>query len=242
MELLTYPHILASDRSFFWTLQPNLDLDYFSFRTEGAGALLLLGMHLVEKRPWECARNPVYFSEQPGYIDIEAKKILGKRFKQAESSPLESTSKPIRALDPWLEILASIDKAEHCFFIQPRWPDLTNKQAGKLLPRKLWAKAEVSFEGGKYCLYSRNFSELSQCLHAELVLLFGLSRLLSQEQKRPDRIISLVLEASLKPCKMCAAFLDLVRQKCLSFEVKYAEDDPGPLAANTRLDRFSYRS
>ncbi len=187
--------------------------------------------------PWLCARNPLYFSKDPGLIDLECKRILGKRFKPyPDVLPVEYQS-----VDPIARLLAITGKAGHTFASEAVHPILS-KTPGKLLPRRLSAKAQIAFRDTELCLYSRNFSELSQCLHAELTLIFGLSQILSELPNAPEKLECFKLETALKPCKMCAAFLHILRKKCLTFQVNYFEDDPGRLASHTLLDRYGYHS
>lgn len=232
-----FPCLLSSQKAFHWTLQPRLSFDYFGFQKEGAGALLLIGMHLSDPMPWLCARQPLYFSDAPGLIDLESKRILGKRFKTNDSYHPET----LEQLDPIDLVLDRVHKAGHSFAKGAEHP-LLDKTPGKLLPRKLTATAHIVFQGQEFTLHSRNFSELSQCLHAELTLIFGLSRRLSQMPDQAAQLDSFRLETTLKPCKMCAAFLHILRRKCSSFQVTYHEDDPGRLAANTLLDQSGYHS
>lgn len=234
---IDFPYLLSSNRAFFWTLHQRVSFDYFSFQEEGSGSLLLIGMHLSETMPWLCARNPLYFADSPGIIDTESKRILGKRFK-IRLDPLVMQHEVVDTISL---VIQTINKTGHSFRSEPVMVHPIPKTPGKLLPRKLTAKAHITFNDVELSLYSRNFSEVSQCLHAELTLMFGLSQLLSQMPNRPEKLDEFWLESTLKPCKMCAAFLHVVRKKCRSFMVTYLEDDPGPLAANTLLDRFGYQ-
>lgn len=204
---------------------------------EGAGALLLIGMHLVDPMPWLCARNPLYFRQDPGLIDLESKRILGKRFKPYPDQLPEQGE----TLDPMARVLDLVEQAGHDFATEVEAPHLV-KTPGKLLPRKLVAHARIRFHDQELNLYSRNFSELSQCLHAELTLIFGLARILSQLSEAPQKLQDFHLETTLKPCKMCAAFLHVLRRKCDNFRVTYFENDPGRLAAHTLLDQYGYQS
>lgn len=230
-----FPSLLASPKNFHWTLPPRVSLDYFALHEQGAGALLLIGMHLTDSMPWLCARHPLCFPLAPGFIDQESKRILGKRFR---SGP-DERPRDCRPIDPIARVLETLDKTGHSFETRPVHPELP-KIPGKLQPRRLTAEAKVVIAGTSLTFYSRNFSELSQCLHAELTLIFGLSRYLSALPQPPDRLQSFELETTLKPCKMCAAFLHALRRKCDAFQVRYDEDDPGRLAADTLLDRLGY--
>jgi hypothetical protein len=229
------PRLLSSPKNSHWILLPRISFDYFGFQEQGAGALLLIGMHLTDSMPWLCARHPLEFSAAPGCIDLESKRILGKRFRQ---NPAESPV-AFQVIDPIARVLETLDDAGHAFDKKPVHPELA-KVPGKLQPRRLNATAQLVIAGESLTLYSRNFSELSQCLHAELTLIFGLSRYLSERPQLPERLQSFELETTLKPCKMCAAFLHTLRRSCDAFHVKYQEDDPGRLAADTLLDRFGY--
>ncbi|WP_141735140.1 Bd3614 family nucleic acid deaminase [Oligoflexus tunisiensis] len=236
---IDFPSLLASHRKFFWTLRTDLSFDYFSFQEEGAGSLLLIGMHLSESMPWLCARNPLYLAKAPGLIDAESKRILGKRFRiDADCS---TPSLPQRTLDTLSLVLQTVADTGHCFHTESEVPPM-QKTPGKLLPRPLTARAHVALDGMEWTLHARNFSEVSQCLHAELALVFGLSQLLSGLPQRPEKLQTFQLETTLKPCRMCAAFLHVVRKKCRTFSVSYEKDDPGRLAAHTLLDRFGYQS
>jgi hypothetical protein len=231
------PFLLSSDRTFHWTLPPLLSFDYFSFQKDGAGSMLLIGMHLAESMPWLCARHPLCFPQEPGWIDQECKRILGKRFRPHERPSLKEE----KHLDPIAQVLETVTQTAHVFDEEPRFVPQV-KVPGKLLPRKLTARAELVIQDREFCFHSRNFSELSQCLHAELTLVFALSRFLSELPEPPETIASFRLETTLKPCKMCAAFLHAMKPKCQSFHVSYVEDDPGRLATDTLLDRFGYQS
>lgn len=226
------PEIPSSDRGHVWTLTPSLSMDRFGFEKEGALALLLLAMHISDERPWAAARNPVFYTRPPGDIDREAKRILAKRFRPKEVLRLEK-----QALDPIPLILKKVK--EHNFESKEIvWPQV-EKMPGKLLPRKLSASVQITVGNAEFELYARNFTEMSQCLHAELVLLFALSaKLMTLGQT--DILQSFKLHSSLKPCKMCAAFLHEVKEHTKEFLVTFDSDDPGPLARNTALDRFGY--
>ena len=76
-------------------------------------------------------------------------------------------------------------------------------------------------------------------MHAELSVLFALGALLAETFSN-GRLQSFALETTLKPCRMCASFLHVVRGKTDDFAVRYEEDDPGPLARHTLLDQFGY--
>lgn len=230
------PRLLSSAKNFHWTLPPLVSSDYFAFQDQGAGALLLIGMHLTDSMPWLCARHPLEFSSAPGFIDLESKRILGKRFRRF---PAEDPT-AFQVIDPIARVLDTLEAAGHTFDQKPVHPELA-KVPGKLQPRRINAVAEVGLAGESLTFYSRNFSELSQCLHAEVTLIFGLSLYLSARPQPPDRLQSFELETTLKPCKMCAAFLHALRRKCAAFRVNYHEDDPGRLAADTLLDRFGYK-
>ncbi len=194
-------------------------------------------MHLADPMPWLCARNPLYFPKDPGLIDLESKRILGKRLKPgADLLPERS-----KELDPIVRVLDLLDEAGHSFTREVEPPQLV-KTPGKLVPRKLVAHAHIRFHEQELDLYSRNFSELSQCLHADLTLIFGLSKLLSEMKDPPATLQAFQLKTTLKPCKMCAAFLHVLRRKCSIFRVTYFEDDPGRLAAHTLLDQHGYQS
>lgn len=230
------PFLLSADQSCYWTLPSQLQYDFFSFRDQGAGALLLIGMHLAESMPWRCARNPVYFAENPGPLDREAKRILGKRFQSGS----RQGSLPLRLLDTIALVLQRLAASGHCFDSPPHreWPD--HKNPGQLLPRRILASARIELADESFELHARNFSEISQCLHAELVLLFELSRRLSEKLLPLNALKAFQLRTTLKPCKMCAAFLYAVGTCCRSFHVQFDEHDPGRLAADTLLDRHSY--
>lgn len=230
-----FPRLLSSPKNFYYTLPPRVSSDYFAFQEQGAGALLLIGMHLTDRMPWLCARHPLCFSSAPGFIDRESKRILGKRFRLHP----DEGSATFQVIDPIALVLETLENAGHDFDKRPVHPQMA-KVPGKLQPRRLHAAVQVVIAGERINFYSRNFSELSQCLHAELTLIFELSRYLSERPQPPDRLQSFELETTLKPCKMCAAFLHALRRTCDVFLVKYAEDDPGRLAADTLLDRFGY--
>ncbi len=240
----SFPRILSSQKTFYWTLPAALHCDAFSFQSSAPAALLLLGMHIKDPLPWMCARNPVEWEQEPALLDLECKRILGKRYRlfTEDHSTTPNSSllyEPIDTIAVILKLLKSIDHN----FLDPNQtlPQLI-KVPGKLLPRHLFAQAEIRFSTSTVKLYSRNFSELSQCLHAELSLLFALSEMLRGLPPENQPIRSFHLHSTLKPCKMCAAFLHLVRGFCQSFDVSFDEHDPGKLASDTLLDRYGYRS
>jgi hypothetical protein len=245
------PRILSSDRSFFWRLAEHLSDDYFDFQQEGAGALLLIGIHLSDPLPWVCARHPVLFDGPVGLIDGESKRILGKRFGSIATAPGDGDHENkdhagiaaplhVRHVDPIAlavkKVLGMGDLFDPQAAVGPSLP----KTPGKIRPRAIGAKLHVMFDDHDLTLYGRNYSEISQCLHAELALIFVLSAILEKTVKKSDRLDFFHLESQLKPCRMCAAFLHKVRTKCDDFRVDYERDDPGPLARNTMLDQFGY--
>lgn len=250
------PLILSSDESFFWQLADILKDDYFSFGSEGSRALLLIGAHLSDPYPWRCARHPVFFDGPVGVIDSESKKILGKRYARLEhlkscSDPDPSSNQPRNTtakmdmfrtvvIDPFAEVLKRLDQSEDLLDPQVSLPSGTLKTPGKIVPRAIKATLTVIFGGRELTLYGRNYGDISQCLHAELALLLALSRILCQHPDSPQTLDFLRLTSALKPCRMCAAFLHIVRRKCAYFSVDYDLDDPGPLARNTLLDQFGY--
>ena len=234
-----FPCLLDSTASFYWTLPQTRGFDYFGFYGEGAGALLLIGMHLSDPMPWKCARRPLWFVHEPGLIDRESKRILGKR--QAQVSTPKLAVHPYRPIDPMAMVLSTLRDCGHNMLVESARPDLI-KAPGKLLPRRLHARARILMSGESVTLFSRNFSERSQCLHAELTLLIGLNQLLGEQLMAPPFLDELHIYTTLKPCKMCAAFLHIARQRSRIFALYYAQDDPGRLAADTCLDRFGYES
>lgn len=228
-DLDLLPLILAADRSHYWGLTSRPPNDVFDFYREGQAALLLLAMHLSDPRPWIAARNPVLLSRSEGFIDSASKRILGKRFRAYVDHAL-----PIQRLDVFQAVISASKKSGHDFLSESIVFPERIKSPGKLLARELTAEATVKSAGKIYRYYSRNFSEISQCLHAELTLVFALSQDL---REIPE---SFELQSTLKPCRMCAAFLYAVRLKTLKFKVEYEHDDPGPLAQNTLLDVHGY--
>ncbi len=222
--------ILASDRQTLYALKKDLTGDHFGFTREGSAALLWIAMHLNDPRPWTAARNPMFGTRAPAMIDQATKRILGKRFSSDDPPQL-----PVRELDPFALALTKIEASGHSFESEDvPWPTV-KKVPGKLLPRKLLAHARIQTPDETKNYYARNFTEISQCLHAELSLLLYLSR-------EPLTLLSFSLKTTLKPCRMCAAFLHHLRSQTSSFHIEYEEDDPGPLAANTLLDQYGYRN
>lgn len=232
-----YPCIRAAKRDFYWTLEEKLTYDCFDFRRSAPASMLLIGIHLEDERPWECARFPAFLPEAPGPIDLATKRLLGKRLRNGADEPPEWKG-PWAKLDTIALALGKIDGTLHSFTGSPRWPSSSEKRPGHLLPRRLTARARIRWETAEIELTSRNFSEISQCLHAELTLIFELSRRLSRNC--PPFLELFELESTLKPCKMCAAFLFLLKARSQRFRVSYEEDDPGPLAQDTWLDRTGY--
>jgi len=245
------PLILSSDGSFFWRLAEHLRDDYFDFRHEGAGALLLIGIHLSDPLPWVCARHPVLFDGPVGLIDTESKRILGKLLgniapspghgerendDRTDTAPLSKT----RHVDPIALAVKKIHAMGDLFDPQAAVGPNIPKTPGRIGPRAIGAKLHVTFDGHDLRFYGRNYSEISQCLHAELALVFVLSAILKESVKKPERLDFFHLESQLKPCRMCAAFLHTVAAKCDDFRVDYERDDPGPLARNTLLDQYGY--
>lgn len=235
------PALLASNKGFYWTTPDEPSLDYFDFKVEGAASLLLLATHLSDERPWDAARNPVWLTGEAGWIDLACKRILGKRYRlKTEDTSLSE----LRFLDPIPVLLQKMRNKTHDFF-DPKilWPEAV-KLPGRLVPRQLVAEIKVSFAGETLAVYARNFSEVSQCLHAEIGAIMALSEALSIHPSPPSRLDTFELSTTLKPCRMCAAFLKQVKTRCRDFEVRYKQNDPGPLAHDTWLDRegYSHRS
>ncbi|MFY7928264.1 MAG: Bd3614 family nucleic acid deaminase [Oligoflexus sp.] len=233
------PYVLASDRSFYWVSVAKPRADFFDFVEEGSGALLLLAVHLCDPMPWLAARHALCFEQKAGIIDKESKRILGKRFCEEKAA---SPTVHRHVLDPILLLTERLAASKYDFLRTDIPTSLFVKQPGKLLPRKLQASVSVCYKGGTFELHSRNFSEISQCLHAELCVLLELSRRLSVMDEPPLWLESFHLKTTLKPCRMCAAFLHITRSRCHKFSVTYEEEDPGRLAQNTLLDRWGYES
>jgi len=134
----------------------------------------------------------------------------------------------MRSVDPISLAVKKIHAVADLFDPQAAVGPTLPKTPGRIGPRAIGAKLRVTFGGHDLSLYGRNYSEISQCLHAELALMFALSALLAQAEKRPQKLDFFHLESQLKPCRMCAAFLHVVRAKCEDFHVTYEHDDPGP--------------
>lgn len=234
-DLHSLPQIASSDRSFYWCLDEDLKADIFDFRSQGAAALLLIGMHLSDPRPWAAARNPVLLAGEAGSIDKASKRILGKRFR-----PYSPHDHPLKTLDPFALVLRASEGAGHDFSSQTIHFPERMKEPGKLLARNLIAKATVCAKGETFTFYARNFTEISQCLHAELTLILAMSRRF--QSLAVTELDHFELETTLKPCRMCAGFLHALRLKSRSFQVRFEKDDPGPLAQHTLLDQFGYSS
>lgn len=233
---------MSSDRNRRWTLARELSHDYFDFRSEAPASLLLIAMHLSDGMPWISARNPLYLDAAVSAIDNACKRILGKRYRDWSALSEAEKELPLSELDTWGIIDQKLRVAGHDFQSPTvQWPEL-KKEPGKLLPRQLTASVKVEIASSTYELRSRNFTEISQCLHAELTLIAGLSRQLSLINPERFPINNLSFECTLKPCRMCASFLHSLRRHCKVFAVRYHEDDPGPLAQNTALDQHGYHS
>jgi Bd3614-like deaminase len=235
--------ILSSEQDFFWTHTKSPTWDYFGFAHEGAGALLLLAMHLRDKMPWRCARNPLeYNSSMPGVIDLESKRLLAKRYRLGETSQTDCntpTALPLIEIDLMTEFQKIISASGHDFSQPIIWPELP-KIPGRLMPRAISAVVDVTFSGNHCQFHARNLSEHSQCLHAELTILLRLSTQLANQELPPEKIDSFKLHCTLKPCRMCAAFLYFASERCVNFQVSFDNDDPGRLASKTLLDRYGY--
>jgi hypothetical protein len=222
--------ILSSDKQILYTLANDLAADPFGFSQEGPAALLWIAMHLSDPRPWTAARNPMYREPGLGAIDQATKRVLGKRFHWGEPPRV-----PRKELDPYGLALSKIRATGHDFTsVNIVWPS-SEKVAGKLQARRLWAHASIQTPNRALDLYSRNFAEISQCLHAELSLLLYLIQ-------QPLTLVSFALRTTLKPCRMCAAFLHQLRHHTQAFKVEYEQDDPGPLASRTLLDQYGYQN
>ncbi len=228
------PRLLTSEKSYYWSLDPREANDSLGFYEEAAGSLLLIAMHLSDPMPWIAARNPLLFDARgPGKVDLETKRILGKRHRLGFGNET-----PLILLNPLPLILHKVEAQGLDFNLPIQcFPEL-KKQPGKVLPREIHANLVIESFQQTIRWSSRNMSELSQCLHAELLLLLKLSSWMSIN--RIQSLTSFHLHTSLKPCRMCAAFIDTARYKTQNFRVSYEMDDPGPLAQNTLLDRNGY--
>jgi tRNA(Arg) A34 adenosine deaminase TadA len=90
---------------------------------------------------------------------------------------------------------------------------------------------------GKLLDRALNMNATNKTLHAELNLVQSFYRKFGREfgSKLPA---GSKLFTTLKPCKMCAGMLFDAAEDMRSFEVIYAEDDPGTNARNTALEKF----
>lgn len=238
-----FPRILSSGKEFYWTLGGSLDWDYFGLAQEGVASILLLGVHLAESHPWKCARNPIVLQGDPGVIDQESKRVLAKRFHMSTDGSdrgVGGHNVPLKGIDLMAAFDQCIERVGHSFEYPVVWPEW-EKSPGKLVPRKISAELKVEIGLETWVLYARNFSEISQCLHAEIAILLKISEKISTMAQHPMAIQDFTLNCTLKPCKMCASWLYFVSKKCLQFSLSYELDDPGPLAKNTLLDQFGYR-
>ena len=86
---------------------------------------------------------------------------------------------------------------------------------------------------GKLLEWAVNTNAVNKTLHAELNLVQSYYRKSQSKLPRGSRLYT-----TLKPCKMCAGMIHDAAEDMRSFEVIYAEDDPGPNARNTALEKF----
>jgi tRNA(Arg) A34 adenosine deaminase TadA len=89
---------------------------------------------------------------------------------------------------------------------------------------------------GKVLDWALNTNAVNKTLHAELNLVQSFYRKFGSKLPAGSKLFT-----TLKPCKMCAGMLFDAAEDMRSFEVIYAEDDPGPNARNTALENFQRR-
>ena len=82
--------------------------------------------------------------------------------------------------------------------------------------------------------FQTNSNGVARIRHAEVNLVHTLCAMQSEVRVPIDSVV-----VSLKPCKMCSALLEsFLPAHC---KVLYLEDDPGPLAQNTALEKEKTR-
>jgi tRNA(Arg) A34 adenosine deaminase TadA len=86
---------------------------------------------------------------------------------------------------------------------------------------------------GELLAWALNTNAVNKTLHAELNLVQSFYRKFGSKIPAGSKLFT-----TLKPCKMCAGMLFDVAEDMRSFEVIYAEDDPGLNARNTALEMF----
>lgn len=92
--------------------------------------------------------------------------------------------------------------------------------------------AVLTDQNGNILEYSPNQNSKNKTLHAELLLLQNYYRRTGLKISPGSRIF-----VSLKPCKMCAAAILQFAEQPDSIHVYYLEDDLGPMARNTELEK-----
>src|SRR5690606_27800629 len=86
---------------------------------------------------------------------------------------------------------------------------------------------------GKLLSWSVNNNSKNKTLHAEISVLQ--QYFMQSSCKLPPQAICYV---SLKPCRMCAGMLTHMAEEPSGLRIIYFQDDPGPLAQNTVLEKY----
>lgn len=92
--------------------------------------------------------------------------------------------------------------------------------------------AILTDHNGHILEYSPNQNSKNKTLHAELLMLQNYYRRTGQKIPAGSRVY-----VSLKPCLMCASAILQFAEQPDSIHVYYLEDDPGPKAQNTDLEK-----
>lgn len=206
------------------------------------GVWRLLGTHAVS-----VIRSRIYSTRQPTEMDYGMVKVCAKRI-----SPIEDF------LEDHKDQLSEILKYERVEVsdstIEPKTPTsqstrlsleealcLANELISK--PSALLSKAESArpiaavllSKDGDLLASSANRAGFDRTRHAEVNLLQDYFE--RTKKPVPD---GATLVTTRKPCKMCAGMLWHATENPLSLQVLYEEFDPGPLAAKTILNAFSF--
>lgn len=104
---------------------------------------------------------------------------------------------------------------------------------GRLFQYNRPVAAVLVSRSGELLEWALNTNAVNKTLHAELNLVQSYYR--KHQAKLPA---GAKLYATLKPCKMCAAMVADAAEDMRTLEVVYAEDDPGPNARNTALEKI----
>jgi tRNA(Arg) A34 adenosine deaminase TadA len=163
-------------------------------------------------------------------------RVCAKRASQAEAPPVGSM--PVLELEPApLPVLSTAnrgrvfrDEREAMAFARELAAGIERAGPLYLAPRPV--AALLLSEGLRLVAWATNTNARNRTRHAEVNLVQGTWNETRQPLPPGSRIIT-----TLKPCRMCAAMIQECAGDRHRTEVIYGDDDPGPNARNTALDR-----